>query len=156
MHTNVTTGYVDFKKHNMGYINLKVRNMGQEPASYLTMLQGANPITATEKAKTALKTVPSGLRETSLRPMAEETAQLLSKLQAVHDEYQQKQLQLVGQLAVDRPLAFDNKARSGVKAQMILDEEENRSEHEYCLKRPRLEWIFCCDFSLWYYTYFVW
>ena len=87
--TTVTTGYFDANEKDYDYINLELRNLGQEPASYLTEAAQGRKFASVASSQDLV--VP-------LVHVSQESAQLRRKLQAVHDEYQQKQLHLVRQL----------------------------------------------------------
>jgi len=134
--TNVTTGYFDANEKDYDYINLVVSNMGQEPASYLT-------VSAKDQGSKAATVVTSQDLVQPLVAVSEQSAQLRQKLQAVHDEYQKKQLHLVRQLAASTTTVSSSVQAPSKKSYEAFQQEQDdcttsEAETQHC-KRPKME-----------------
>jgi len=134
--TNVTTGYFDANEKDYDYINLVVSNMGQEPASYLTA-------SAKGQGSKAATVVTSQDLVQPLVAVSVQSAQLRQKLQAVHDEYQKKQLHLVRQLAASTTTVSSSVQAQSKKSYDAFQQEQDdctksEVETQHC-KRPKME-----------------
>jgi len=129
--TNVTTGYFDANEKDYDYINLKVSNIGQEPKAYQKIFgrSQATVVTSQDLFKPLL-------------PLSQDSAQLRRKLQAVHDEYQKKQLRLVRQLTTTTTNSSSLQASVSKKSYEDFQKDNNntkcQNETQDC-KRPKME-----------------